>query len=235
MIGVRVGCVGMAVFVRMGVIMAMAVVMIMAVVMVGGLPGKDLCWIDDQGRLAWLGLAHLVADTVAVFTVFSCPDPLDVVVMTFLNGADFSLKAEYLCPVFAHLAVHSDVARQYLAYAFLESGDDQRMIVEVGGLDELDVGVARSDRIGRCVNTVNQNSGKQEVGEYDYATKTQPRRVFEGWLNQRECNTRICRLRPSETETLPEQSRYLGDVGIGVWIRGPSSYDKEQRFMGGNG
>jgi hypothetical protein len=188
-VGVKVGMVDsvLLVLVVVSVVVSLRTVgTIMAVVMVGGLPGKDLRWIDDQGRLAWLGLAHLVANTVAVFTVFSCPDPLDVVVMTFLNGADFSLKAEYLCPVFAHLAVHGDVTGQDLVNALRKRGDNLRMIVKVGRLDEFDLRMTCCNGVRCIINAIDEDAGEEEIGEHHDAAVAEASGMLEAGINQGE-------------------------------------------------
>ena len=80
------------------------------------------------------------------------PDAFDVVVMAFLLKADFGFEAEHLFAVLAHLAVHVAGAFQDLGDPVGEGFQHQRMVVQVAGLDELDTGKLRRDRVGMVVD-----------------------------------------------------------------------------------
>ena len=60
--------------------------------------------------------------------------------MAFLLKADFRFEAQHLFAVLAHLAVHVAGAFQDLGDPIGEGFQDQRMVVQVAGLDELDIG-----------------------------------------------------------------------------------------------
>ena len=74
---------------------------------------------------------------MVVRMVFVGADPFDVV-MTFLRQADFGLETKNLLAVFAHLAVHIAGAFLSLDHPIDESLQDQRLRIEVRGLDEFD-------------------------------------------------------------------------------------------------
>ena len=96
-----------------------------------------------------------VAAAGAVFQ--PAADPFDVMVMAFLRESDLGLEAEHLLAVLAHLAVHQVLPVEDFLHAVDEGVDDQRMVVEVAGLDELDLrdGAPRRYPCGRrCASPV---------------------------------------------------------------------------------
>ena len=95
-------------------------------------------------RIAAGGVAIAVAR--AVFQ--SATDAFDVVVMTFLRQADLVLEAKNLFAILAHLAVHKVLASNDLVDPVLEGREDERMIVEVTGLHELDLRMPRCHLVG---------------------------------------------------------------------------------------
>src|SRR6476646_4099348 len=92
-------------------------------------------------------------------------DPLDMMVMALLRRADLGLEAQNLGAVLAHLAIHGGVARQDLPDALLECVDDQRMIVEIGRLDELDARISARHSVASVIDSLNQNAGEEKIGE----------------------------------------------------------------------
>ena len=158
-------------------------------------------------------------------------DPLDVVVVALLRQADLGLEAQHLLAVFAELAVHQVLAVQNFVHAVDEGLEHQRMVVEIGRLDEFDVGMARRDRVGGVVDALHQNAGEEEIREDDDAAEAELRRLLQRRLDEREGDAGIGGLRPAEAKPLPEHARDLGDVGIGVGIGGAAADDDEQRFV----
>ena len=116
-------------------------------------------------------------------------DALGVVVVARLGETDLVLEAEDLFAVLAHLAVHHVGAGDDLLDAVEEGIDDQGMIIEVGRLDEFDIGMTKRDPVGRVVNPLDQHTGEQEVGEHDDAAVAEPRRVLESRLDQGKGDT----------------------------------------------
>ena len=109
--------------------------------------------------------------------------------------------------------------------------DHLRMVVEIGRLDELDLGMARRHRVGRIIDALHQNAGEQEIREDDDAPIAEPRRMFERRLDQRKGDAGIGRLGPAEAKAFPQQARDLGDIGIGVGIGGAAADDDQQRLV----
>src|SRR4051812_23420018 len=100
MIGMGVWCMG----VRMTLPMIVDVMM-------GPCISEDLSGIDCQHR--------------PFRKICGCTDTLDMMMVAFLHGADFGLEPQYLRAVLAHLAVHGDIAREYLFDALFKGGNDQ--------------------------------------------------------------------------------------------------------------
>ena len=71
-------------------------------------------------------------------------------------------------------------------HAVDERLEHQRMVVEVGRLDELDLGMARRDRVGRVVDALHQDAGEQEIREDDDAAEAEPRGLLQRRLDERK-------------------------------------------------
>ena len=125
MIGVGIRSMRVAVLMVMTMTMAMSMVMTVVVMVMLGLPRQYLAGVDGEDGVLLLPrhcLAHLVADAVAVCAVLGGANALNVVMVAFLHGANISLEPQNLCAVFAHLAVHGDVAGDDLLDALDECG-----------------------------------------------------------------------------------------------------------------
>ena len=110
MIGMGVGSV------RVGMIMMVIAIVIMVMMIVNG-------GFDDPVEIESEGLASAGA--------------FDMMVMALLRGSNFGLEAQDLRAVFAHLAVHGDVAGEDLIDALFECCNHLWMVIEIGRLDEL--------------------------------------------------------------------------------------------------
>src|SRR5688572_15232642 len=83
-------------------------------------------------------------------------DTFDVMMMAFLPQSDLRFEAQNLFAILAHLAVHVAGAFQDLPDAVGEGFQHQRMVVQIGRLDELDTGMPGGDDIGVIVNAAHQ-------------------------------------------------------------------------------
>ena len=99
-------------------------------------------------------------------------DSLNMMVMTLLRKAHFSFKSQHLLPVFAELAIHQVPSFEDFIYTFRKGIQNQRMIIEVGGLDEFNLRMPLSDKIGMIINSVNEDSGEQKIGKNHDPFKT---------------------------------------------------------------
>src|SRR5262245_27754001 len=104
------------------------------------------------------------------------------------------------------------VAGQDLAEALGECVNDERMVVEIRRLDELDSGIKTRCLINRLIDTLDENAGEQEVGEDDDAPVTEPCGMFESREHKGEGDARIGRLGPAEAEALPQHAGELAHV-----------------------
>ena len=113
-------------------------------------------------------------------------DAFHMMVMAFLHRAHIGLEAQNGRAVFAHLAVHGDVAGEDLLHALDEGVDHGGMVIEIGRLDEFDFGMALGHIVCRVINALDENSGDEELGKFDNALVTQTCGVFQAGVHQRK-------------------------------------------------
>ena len=104
------------------------------------------------------------------------------------------------------------------------------MVAEVAGLEELDLGMAGGDRIGLLVDPLHQHPGEQKIGKHDDPPEAEPARALQGDVDPRVGDAAVADLGPAEAHALPEHARDLGDVAIGVRVRGAAADHREQRL-----
>jgi len=161
-------------------------------------------------------------------------DALDVMMMALLGQADLGLEAENLLAVLAHLAVHQVGTGEYFRQPVGKGVEYERVVVEIGRLDELDIGVRGGHGIGVVIDALDKDAGEQEVRKNDDAPIPQLCRMFEARCDQRKGDAGIARLAPAEAHTFPQHPAHLGDVGIGVGVRRAAADDHEQGVVIGN-
>ena len=99
-------------------------------------------------------------------------DSFNMMVMTLLRKAHFTFKSQHLLPVFAELAIHQVPSFEDFFYTFRKGIHNQRMIIEVGGLDEFNLRMPLSDKIGVIINSLNEDSREQKIGKNHNPFKT---------------------------------------------------------------
>ena len=117
--------------------------------------------------------------------------------MAFLCKTYFRLKPNDLGSVFAHIAIHGVVVGQDLSYPLGECLDHLWVVVEVTGLDEIDLRERFGDQIREAVYAVDQDAGEEEIGENDNPLEAQFGDMFQARLHQREGDAGIADLAPS--------------------------------------
>ena len=90
-------------------------------------------------------------------------DSLNMMVMTLLRKAHFTFKSQHLLPVFAELAIHQVPSFEDFIYTFRKGIQNQRMVIEVGGLDEFNLRMPLGDKIGVIINSLNEDSREQKI------------------------------------------------------------------------
>ena len=90
-------------------------------------------------------------------------DTLYMMMMTLLRKAHFTFKSQHLLPVFAELAIHQVPSFEDFIYTFRKGIQNQRMVIEVGCLDEFNLRMPLGDKIGVIINSLNEDSGKQKI------------------------------------------------------------------------
>ena len=99
-------------------------------------------------------------------------DSFNMMVMTLLWKAYFTFKPQHLLPVFAELAIHQVPSFENFIYTFRKGIQNQRMVIEVGGLDEFNLRMPLGDKIGVIIDSLNEDSGEQKIGKNHNPFKT---------------------------------------------------------------
>ena len=99
-------------------------------------------------------------------------DTLYMMMMTLLRKAHFTFKSQHLFPVFAELAIHQVPSFENFIYTFRKGIQNQRMVIEVGGLDECNLRMTLGDKIGVIINSLNEDSREQKIGKNHNPFKT---------------------------------------------------------------
>ena len=102
----------------------------------------------------------------------TCSDSFNMMMMTLLRKAHFTFKSQHLLPVFAELAIHQVPSFEDFIYTFRKGIQNQRMIIEVGGLDEFNLRMPLGDKIGVIIDSLNEDSGEQKIGKNHDPFKT---------------------------------------------------------------
>ena len=92
-----------------------------------------------------------------------------MVMMAFLNCANFSFKAQYLRSIFAGTACRRHNVTQLLCDPFRKGRKHIGMVIQIACLDELNVRMRRCDLVGEPINPIDQNAGKKKIRKYDDA------------------------------------------------------------------
>ena len=92
-------------------------------------------------------------------------DSLNMMMMTLLRKAHFTFKSQHLLPVFAELAIHQVPSFEDFIYTFGKGIQNQRMVIEVGGLDEFNLRMPLGDKIGVIIDSLDEDSGEQKIGK----------------------------------------------------------------------
>ena len=92
-------------------------------------------------------------------------DSLNMMMMTLLRKAHFTFKSQHLLPVFAELAIHQVPSFEDFIYTFRKGIQNQRMVIEVGCLDEFNLRMPLGDKIGVIINSLNEDSREQKIGK----------------------------------------------------------------------
>ena len=85
-------------------------------------------------------------------------DSFNMMMMTLLWKAHFTFKSQHLLPVFAELTIHQVPSFEDFIYTFCKGIQNQRMVIEVVGLDELNLRMPLGDKIGVIINSLNEDS-----------------------------------------------------------------------------
>ena len=144
-----------------------------------------------------------------------------------------SLDGQNLGAVGAGSAVGRRRFAELLGRALGEGLQHQGMIAEIVRADELGLRAVGRHHVGEAADAVDENPGEQEVGEHHRPAVAELRHMPQARLDQREGDAGIAHLAPAEAHALMEQPRDLGDVGVGVGIRGAAADHHEAGVVDG--
>ena len=208
----------MVVIVRVVVIMVVRMIVIMVVpvrMIVMRVQGRPRQSVQPAKSLI---TARRITVSVAGTVFQPSPDPFNMMMMARLRQPDLRFKAENLLAVLAHLAIHHRSALENFLKANFKSIQNQRMIIEITGLEKLDVRISLSNNIGKAVNAFHQYTCEQEVRENDNAFVSQFGSMFEARFDERESDTGIAGLCPAKAHALPQHPHNLADIGVGIRV-----------------
>jgi len=170
----------------------------------------------------------VVAVIVCVASVGA--NPFNMMVVAFLRPSDLGLEAQNLRAVFAELAVHLVLAREDFLHALDKNIKDERVAVEVSGLQEFDLRMAGRHRVGDTVDSFDQDAGEKKIRKNDDTLITKAHGMFETGAHQRKRDAAITDFHPAKAHAFPQHPRNLGDIAVGVGIGGAAPDDDKQRI-----
>src|SRR5512132_1726290 len=151
-------------------------------------------------RVAVTAMSVMMVMPVIVIAVGA--DAAHVIVVADLRRALVGLVAQNLLPVLTEEAVHQVRPVQRFTQALDEGVDDQRMVIEIVGLDDLDVGMRRLAFVGAPIDAFDENAGEQEIREDDDAPIAEPDRMLQPLVHQRIRDPGVADLGPAEAHAL---------------------------------
>ena len=158
-----------------------------------------------------------------------------MVVVAVLGCSHLHLKAEHLGAVLAQGTVHVRIAPQHVLHPLPEGGQHLGMVPQVGGLQDLQLGMVVCHPLAVLHDPAHQHAGEEEVGEHHDAAIAQLRHLAQAGLNQGEGDPRIEGLAPAEAEALHQQPCHLGHVAVGIRIGGTPTHHHQQGLIDGHG
>ncbi len=176
----------------------------------------------------------VIMPTSVIMVMVAGADPLDMVMVALLGQSDLALETEHLLAVLAHLAVHQVCTVADFLHPVGKGLEHQRMVVEVGRLDELDAGVRGGHPVGVFVDPVHQDAREQEIGEDDNAPEAELHHMLQRRLDQRKGDAGIGGFAPAESDALPQHSRDLRDVRVRIGIGRAAAHGQQERFLDGD-
>ena len=96
----------------------------------------------------------------------------NMMMMALLRKAHFTFKSKHLFPVFAELAIHKAPSFENFIYTFRKGIQNQRMVIEVRGLDKFNLRMPLGDKIGVIIDSLNEDSSEQKIGKNHDPFKT---------------------------------------------------------------
>ena len=151
----------------------------------------------------------------------------DMVMMADLGLAGGGLVAQHLLAIFAQAAVHHVHADIGLAHALDDGLDHQRVVFQIVGLENLNLGMAQGGFIGSRVDALHQHAGEEEIGKYDDTLEAELGGAVERGADLGVGDAGEGDFGPAVAEAFPQHARQLGDIAVGVGIVGAAPDDQQ--------
>ena len=113
-------------------------------------------------------------------------EPLNVMMVTGLVQSHLLFKAQHLRPVFTQRAVHGGFTTHHLLNPLQESVENERVIAQIGGVDEFNLRMIPRNALGVLADPAHQNPGEKEIREDNDALEPQLHHVTKTGFNKRE-------------------------------------------------
>ena len=98
-------------------------------------------------------------------------NPLNMMMMADLRHTDIAFITDNLLSIFAHPAVHIVVTGENFTHPVSKGIQHQRVVIQIGSLDELDIRMQRGDFICLVIDAMDQHPGEQKIRKDDNALK----------------------------------------------------------------
>jgi hypothetical protein len=159
---------------------------------------------------------------------------LNVVVMAFLYGPDFSLKPQDLRAVFAGAAGGRNLLAQLFGDALRKGFKHAGVIPQIARFYEFNVGMCGGDLIGKAIDPINKNAREQEIWKHDDAFIAKLCNMGQTRLYQGEGHARIANFTPAKAHPLPQHPCDFAHVAVGIGVRGTASDDDQTGLLNRN-
>ena len=158
-----------------------------------------------------------------------------MVVVAVLGGSHLGFEPQHLGAVLAQRAVHVRIAPQHVLNPFPEGGEHLGMVPQVGGLQDLQLGMVVGHPLAVLHDPADQHAGEEEIGEHHDAAIAQLHHVAQAGLHQGKGDAGIHGFTPSEAKAFHQQPCHLGHVAVGVGIGGTPAHHHQQGLIDRDG
>ncbi len=150
--------------------------------------------------------------------------------VALLRQTDLGLESQDRGSILACRAVRGWNLAELFNCPFGERLKDLRMIVQIPSPDKLDFRVIPCAQLRKAKDSIDKDSGKQEVRKHDHPSVAQPGDVLQARFDQGKRYPGITDFAPAEPHAFPEHSGNLGNIPVRVRIRRSATDDNKRRL-----